>query len=138
MTAFERAVPVLPVADTAAAVAFYVDRLGFRVRQRDAGHAVLARDAVELRLWAARDQSWRERRGWPPVETGAESFLAGTASCRIGVDAIEALHEACTRAGIVHPNAPLAERPWGLVEFAVLDPDGNLITFFRPADRRPV
>lgn len=31
--------------------------------------------------------------------------------------------------GVVHPNAPLAQKPWGSREFGVLDPDGNLITF---------
>jgi catechol 2,3-dioxygenase-like lactoylglutathione lyase family enzyme len=25
-------------------------------------------------------------------------------------------------------------RPWGNLEFAILDPDGNLITFYEPAE----
>lgn len=29
----------------------------------------------------------------------------------------------------IHPNAPLAEKPWGQKEFALLDPDHNLLTF---------
>ncbi len=40
-----------------------------------------------------------------------------------------ALYSVCTAAGIVHPNAHLDEKHWGSKEFAVLDPDGNLITF---------
>ena len=35
---------------------------------------------------------------------------------------------------IVHPNAPLTSKPWGTMEFAILDPDGNLITFHEDAD----
>jgi hypothetical protein len=32
----------------------------------------------------------------------------------------------------VHPNALLREQPWGFREFAVVDHDGNLVTFFEP------
>ena len=35
--------------------------------------------------------------------------------------------------GVIHPNGPLAQQPWGL-EFAVLDVDGNLYKFCGPAD----
>jgi hypothetical protein len=31
--------------------------------------------------------------------------------------------------GVIHPNARLETKPWGSREFAVLDLDGNLITF---------
>lgn len=123
------AIPVLPVRDTEGAAGFYRDRLGFRIDHVDANYAVLARDAVELHLWAATDASWRDRDGATPVVTGAETFLAGTASCRVFVDDIEALCTACLEAGIVHPNGALSDKPYGLREFAVLDRDGNLVTF---------
>ena len=29
----------------------------------------------------------------------------------------------------IHPNAPLQAKPWGKKEFALLDPDSNLLTF---------
>lgn len=29
----------------------------------------------------------------------------------------------------IHPNGPLQTKPWGQREFALLDPDNNLITF---------
>ena len=29
----------------------------------------------------------------------------------------------------IHPNAPLQNKPWGQKEFALLDPDNNLLTF---------
>jgi catechol 2,3-dioxygenase-like lactoylglutathione lyase family enzyme len=35
---------------------------------------------------------------------------------------------------MVHPNATLEDKPWGTREFAVLDPDGNLITFYEVPD----
>lgn len=129
------ATPVLPVSDTAASVAFYCDALGFRALHREEGYAIVVRDGVELHFWRAGDESWRTRTDAPPIESGAESFLAGTASCRIRVDGIEALaaaHARCQAAGIVHPNGPLQDKPYGLREFAILDPDGNLATFFTP------
>ena len=35
--------------------------------------------------------------------------------------------------GVVHPSAPIEDKPWGSREFGILDPDGNLVTF---AERR--
>ena len=29
--------------------------------------------------------------------------------------------------GLIHPNASLDVKPWGMKEFAITDPDGNLI-----------
>jgi len=29
----------------------------------------------------------------------------------------------------IHPNGPLQTKPWGQKEFALLDPDNNLLTF---------
>ncbi|MFC3230541.1 bleomycin resistance protein [Marinibaculum pumilum] len=126
------AIPVLPVRETEAAAAFYAEKLGFRVGHIDPGYAILVRDGVQVHLWAATDEDWRRRDGGRPVQSGAESFLAGTASCRIATEGIAALHDACRQSGIVHPNGALADKPHGLREFAVLDPDGNLVTFFQP------
>ena len=58
--------------------------------------------------------------------------IAEATGCRIGVQGIAALFAKCVSYGIVHPNAPLAKTPWGNHEFAILDPDGNLITFYEP------
>jgi len=124
------AIPVLPVREIAAAVDFYVSRLGFRSDHADAGYAILLRGAVQIHLWAATDERWRERPGEPLV-SGAETFLAGTASARIAVSGIEALCAEMTAAGVMHPNGSLNDKPYGLREFAVLDLDGNLLTFFQ-------
>ena len=51
---------------------------------------------------------------------------------RVGVRGIDQLYEQCQAEEIVHPNAPLEEKPWGFREFAVTDHDGNLVTFFEP------
>jgi hypothetical protein len=64
------------------------------------------------------------------VVSGAESFIAGTHSCRIGMEGVAEFYKLVQPLGIVHGNAQLEETHFGTREFGVLDPDGNLITFF--------
>jgi catechol 2,3-dioxygenase-like lactoylglutathione lyase family enzyme len=125
-----QAIPALPVKEIARSVAFYRDQLGFSVAHQEEGFAIVRRDAVEVHLWAASDERWPTRGGPSPVVSGAESFIAGTASCRIGVTGVEELHRGLAPRGILHPKGQLADRPWGTREFAVLDLEGNLLTFF--------
>jgi catechol 2,3-dioxygenase-like lactoylglutathione lyase family enzyme len=127
-------IPALPVRDAAAAVAFYRDRLGFEVLHHDGGFAVLGRDDAVLHLWEASDESWRDRDSLErPVRTGAESFIAGTASCRIAAEDVDALLEEYRQTDVLHPVSQdgAADTDFGTREFATLDLDGNLLTFFR-------
>jgi catechol 2,3-dioxygenase-like lactoylglutathione lyase family enzyme len=117
MTTFLQAVPVLASLDIRRSVDFFVQQLGFaQVHAEQGVYGIVARDQVELHLWACDDRRIAEATG-----------------CRIQVSGIDALHARCKGAGIVHPNAPLGARPWGTREFAVLDPDGNLVTFVEDA-----
>lgn len=115
---FRRSVPVLPSLDIGRSLAFYEERLKAEVLFRTEDYAALRRGPVEFHLWLCHD----------PGIPRATGF-------RIEVEGLEALHAACARAGVLHPNAPLGERPWGLREFAILDPDGNLLTFFERVRR---
>ncbi|HSL12051.1 MAG TPA: VOC family protein [Actinomycetota bacterium] len=129
-----RTIPALPVRDTAAAVGFYRDRLGFDVVHHDGGFAVLGRDAAVLHLWQAGDESWRERSSFEhPVRSGAESFIAGTASCRIEVDGVDELYAELRARDVLHPVSVngVSATDFGTREFATLDGDGNLVTFFQ-------
>ena len=126
-------IPALPVRDAAAAVDFYRDRLGFEVLHHDGGFAVLCRDEAVLHLWEAGDESWRDRSlGERPVQSGAESFIAGTASCRIRVEGVDELYAELESTDVLHPVSRDAvdETDYGTREFATLDGDGNLVTFF--------
>lgn len=123
-------IPALPVKAIAQSVPFYRDLLGFTLVHQDDGMAIFRRDDVEIHLWEASDESWQTRSGSTPVVSGGESFIAGTASCRIEVRGVDELHQVIQPLQIIHPNAPLSDQPWGMREFAVLDPDNNLITFF--------
>jgi catechol 2,3-dioxygenase-like lactoylglutathione lyase family enzyme len=127
-------IPAMPVAQAAAAVDFYRDRLGFEVLHHDGGFAVLRRDDAVLHLWEASDETWRDRDSLErPVRSGAESFIAGTASCRIQVDGVDALYDELRESNVLHPVSKdgLSETDFGTREFATLDPDGNLLTFFQ-------
>jgi catechol 2,3-dioxygenase-like lactoylglutathione lyase family enzyme len=134
LVSLSQTIPALPVRDAGAAVRFYRERLGFDVLHHDGGFAVLARDDAVLHLWEASDESWRERDSLEqPVRSGAESFIAGTASCRIRVEGVDELYEELRGNDVLHPvskeSASLTD--FGTREFATLDLDGNLVTFFQ-------
>jgi len=97
---------------------------------------VLLRDHAVVHLWESGDETWREREDAreKPVCTGAESFLAGTASCRIEVEGVDELYSELRAADVLHPIERDGSEPndtdFGTREFATLDLDGNLLTFY--------
>ena len=127
-------IPALPVVDVATAVEFYRDRLGFEGKVLEDDFAIVRRDGAELHLWAASDDGWRKRLDRDrPVHSGAESFLAGTASCRIRVDGVDELFAEYRDKDALHEvSTAVSEQPWGTREFSALDLHGNLLTFFEP------
>ena len=121
------AIPILPVSSLDRALTFYRDQLGFEVRHRESGLAIVERDGVMLHLAQLDDASWRTRADFieRPIKSGAESFIPGTASCRIRIDDAEQL------LAEIGTGAQLRDQWWGDRDFALLDPDGNLVTFFQ-------
>jgi hypothetical protein len=97
--------------------------------------AVLNRDDAVVHLWESSDESWRGRDDVldAPVRSGAESFLSGTASCRIEIEGVDELYEELRAADVLHPVSKdgVDETDFGTREFATLDLDCNLVTFFR-------
>lgn len=132
------AIPALPVSDVASATRFYAERLGFAVLHEEAGFAIVQRDTCLLQLWSADDFSWRERPDLVsrPVSSGAESFLAGTASCRIEVsgNGVGELYAELQAAKVLHPTSRsgVSHTDYGTDEVHALDRDGNLLSFFAP------
>lgn len=130
-----RTIPALPVREMGAAVAIYVERFGFEVLHRDGGFAVLRRDEAVLHLWESGDEGWRSRADFAekPVCSGAESFIAGTASTRIEVGDVDGLYAELAAAEVLHPVSRdgVSATDFGTREFATLDGDGNLLSFFR-------
>ena len=112
------ATPVLPSLDIARTVAFYCDLLGFEeVHAAPREYGIVERGSVELHFWFTEDAA-----------------LPKASGCRVQVTGIDGLYSLCQGAGIVHPNGALTEKSWGTREFAILDPDGNLLTFHQSAD----
>ena len=108
------AVPIIPARDTRESAAWYRDNLGFDVVHVERDYGIVERDAVGVHFWGP---------------SGVEPADSNT-MFRIRVEGIDELYAQCGNRGIVHPNAPLEAKPWGAREFAVLDGDGNLLTFF--------
>jgi catechol 2,3-dioxygenase-like lactoylglutathione lyase family enzyme len=134
MATLSQTIPAMPVRDAAAAAEFYRDRLGFQVIHQEEGFAVLGRDNAQVHLWQAGDESWRERVALreTPISSGAESFIAGTASCRIMADGVDGLYAELSAKDVLHPvsREGVSDTEYGTREFATLDQDGNLISFF--------
>lgn len=134
-----RVIAALPVRDVGAAVAHYRERFGFQAPHEDPGFAVLSRDDAVIHLWGATDESWPSRDDLDgcPVRSGAESFLAGTASCRIEVADVDALFSELEPHGVLHPvsRGGVGETDFGTREFATRDLDGNLLSFFHRQTR---
>ena len=108
------AVPIIPARDTATSAEWYRDNLGFEVVHTEPEYAIVERDDVGVHFWGP---------------SGIAPQRSDT-MYRIRVDGIDELYEHCRERGLVHPNAPLEEKPWGAREFAIGDLDGNLLTFF--------
>ena len=129
-----RTVPALPVRDMRLATDFYRERFGFEVFHQEHAFAILKRDEIELHLWAASDEGWRTRPDLLArvVSSGAESFIAGTASCRIEVaDGIDELFAEYQASGVLYDSNTRVElEPWGVRDFATLDLERNLLTFY--------
>jgi catechol 2,3-dioxygenase-like lactoylglutathione lyase family enzyme len=119
---FVSATPNVIVSDMAASLAFYRDVLGFQLEQSVPDQAPfvfawLKRGGVELFLNDAK-----------PVVSEFTNLRAGnTSTLFVIVNDVDAFHAQLTgRARIV---MGLTDQFYGMREFAILDPDGYLITF---------
>lgn len=110
---FLAATPVLASLDIERTAAFFETALGFaKIYVAQGEYGVVSRGNVSIHLWACNDKRIAEATG-----------------CRVRVTEVKDLYRHCKNLGIVHPNAHLEKKPWGTIEFAILDPDGNLIAF---------
>ena len=101
--------PNVEVADMDRAVSFSERSLGLRVRSRAAefGLALLGTEGgAEIALQQVSEPAAR--------------------SCYVNVAGVDELHRRCTAAGVAI-DAPLTTQPWGMRDFVVRDPDGNMI-----------
>jgi hypothetical protein len=130
----QKTIPALPVQSIKQSCEYYTNKLGFKIRHQEETFAIAVRDDVEIHLWQSCDKSWKWRSVFlalRPIWTGAESFIAGTASCRIEVQGVEELYEEYKKQGVLHSsNTKVEEQYWGHKEFAAVDNHRNLLTFY--------
>jgi hypothetical protein len=138
MTKLLKTIPAFPVLKINKAVEFYKDRFSFECRHQEGTFAILVRDEIELHLWASCNFSWKWKSIFlfiNPISSGAESFLAGTHSCRIEVSGINELYEELKLKNVLHNERTEIETTYyGTMEFATLDLHGNLLTFYETID----
>lgn len=134
MSQLKKSIPALPVVDIKKAIEFYELKMGFKARHQEQTFAILVRYEVEIHLWASCDNRWKFKSlllFLKPIGSGAETFLAGTASCRIEVAGIDALYKEYKAQGILYNKETTVEtQHWGHRDFPILDLHGNLITFY--------
>lgn len=121
--------PVFAVSDLAAALEFYQNILGFTVAWTwgtPATRAGVALDYIEIQLDGSQT-------GAPPGPSVVYCHMTG----------VESYYNDCKARG-ANFAVELGERPWGMVDFRVEDPDGNRIGFGsalaevdRPTAHRP-
>jgi len=110
----KKTVPVLPAQNIAATIAFYSENLGFQARHQEEEYGIILQDDIEIHFWQC-----------DSVE------LAENSSCRIYVEGLDAFHAQVAQT-LIHDNAPIEDKPYGLREFVIVDNNGNLVWFFEP------
>jgi len=106
--------PKLPMRDKSTTKDFYVTQLGFRELGDYEGYLMVVLDNIELHFFEFKALDLKENYGQVYIRT----------------DNIDQLYESIRGKGVgVHPNGHLSIKPWGQKEFALLDPDNNLLTF---------
>jgi catechol 2,3-dioxygenase-like lactoylglutathione lyase family enzyme len=116
MQNYDLAIPTLPCRSVEAASEFY-RRIGFEggAHAFNSEYGILRRGAIELHFFTHKELV--------PAESSA--------GCYIRVLDVEPFYRACVAVGLRNSGIPrienLEDKPWGLREFAVVDPDGNLV-----------
>ncbi|WP_456441008.1 bleomycin resistance protein [Psychroserpens sp.] len=108
--------PKLPMRDKNVTREFYINKLGFKkLGNVDYdGYLMLKKDQIEIHFFEFKELNPKDNYGQVYIRTdNIDSFYQSLLDCKT----------------TIHPNGPLETKPWGQKEFALLDPDNNLLTF---------
>jgi len=95
----------------------YYQQLGFAISADYDDYLIIQKDSIEIHFF-----------GFPDLDP-----LTNYGQVYIRTNDIDQLYQTFQENKVaIHPNAPLAEKPWGQKEFSLLDPDHNLLTFGQP------
>lgn len=108
--------PKLPMRNKAVTKDYYVNKLGFQLFG-DAdfdGYLMVYKDNIQIHFFAFEDLDPKDNYGQVYIRTND----------------IDKLYQTLLDSKVpIHPNGHLETKPWGQREFALLDPDNNLLTF---------
>jgi catechol 2,3-dioxygenase-like lactoylglutathione lyase family enzyme len=108
--------PKLPMRDKTITRDYYFNKLGFQEfgsADYD-GYLMIQKDAIQIHFF--------EYKSLDPKENYGQVYLR--------TNDIEAFYQSLLEKKVkIHPNGKLENKPWGQKEFALLDPDNNLLTF---------
>jgi len=108
--------PKLPMRDKTATKDFYLTKLGFKeLGSTDYdGYLMVTKDNIQIHFF--------EFKGLNPKENYGQVYIR--------TNDIDNLYQSLVDDKVnIHPNGALQTKPWGQKEFALLDPDNNLLTF---------
>ena len=111
--------PKLPMRDKTATKDFYINKLGFQEfgNAEYDGYLMIEKDNIQIHFFEFKSLDPKENYGQVYIRTND----------------IESLYQSLLEKKVIHPNGALQVKPWGQKEFAVLDPDNNLLTFGQTA-----
>ena len=108
--------PKLPMRHKAATRDFYINKLGFNEfgsADYD-GYLMVAKDSIQIHFFEFKELDPKENYGQVYIRTND----------------IDNLYQLLLDNKVsIHPNGTLQIKPWRQREFALLDPDNNLLTF---------
>jgi uncharacterized glyoxalase superfamily protein PhnB len=112
----DQACPLFAAAEPGVAAAWYRDRLGFAVTLTMDDYAIVRREGAEVHFWRCSDR-----------------HIAENTSAYFRTGDVDALHGEMATASDGGRVIPPEDKAWGMREFYVIDPDGNLLRFGQPA-----
>ena len=106
--------PKLPMRDKNATKEFYLNKLQFSEIADYGDYLLIKKDNIEIHFFEFKNLDPKENYGQVYIRTND----------------IDKLYQMLLDNKVsIHPNGPLEIKPWRQKEFALLDPDSNLLTF---------
>jgi catechol 2,3-dioxygenase-like lactoylglutathione lyase family enzyme len=108
-------VPKLPAINLEETRSYFENALGFSLVSRYPEYLIMKSGKTELHFFEFKDLN--------PLTNYSMIYIRVPSG-------IEKLYEKLEKSGaIMHPNGKLEIKPWGVKEFAILDPNHTLLTF---------
>jgi catechol 2,3-dioxygenase-like lactoylglutathione lyase family enzyme len=113
------ATPILASLNAEETIKFYTEKMGFSLQANWNGYLIFDRDGVAIHLWPTDNPEI-------PKNTG----------CYVYVTEVKELYAEYDSQGIVHPNGKLKQMAWNMLQFSILDNNGNIIHFGESTEQK--